>query len=91
MVEQIVEVRNQRGLHARAAAKLVRTAARFQCDIKLSKVSESQAVDGKSILGILLLAARKGTKLKLTLKGADEKEALRELVALFEDGFGEED
>jgi phosphotransferase system HPr (HPr) family protein len=90
MIERVVEVRNQRGLHARAAARLVRLASRFQSDIKLSRCNERQEVDGKSILGILLLAARQGTRLKIMTQGADEEEAAEAVTTLFEQRFGEE-
>ena len=81
MVEETVVLRNRLGLHARAAAKLVHTAAGFRSRITLEK--DGDAVDGKSILGLLLLAASKGTRLVLRVEGEDEGAALaavRDLV-----------
>ena len=74
MVTREVEIKNKLGLHARAAAKLVHIAARFKCDIKIRKGDEE--VDGKSILGILLLAAGRGSLITLKADGEDERDAL---------------
>ncbi len=87
MIERDVEIKNKLGLHARAAAKLVHTAARFKCDIKIRKGDEE--VDGKSILGILLLAAGRGTTIKLKADGVDEREALDAIEALIDAKFDE--
>jgi len=87
VVTRDVEIKNKLGLHARAAAKFVHTAARFKADIKIRKGDEE--VDGKSILGILLLAAGQGTTLTLRCTGPDEQEASGAIVALFADRFGE--
>ena len=67
MIERDIEIKNKLGLHARAAAKLVHTAARFKSDIKIRKGDEE--VDGKSILGILLLAAGRGSTIKVKADG----------------------
>ena len=88
MVEQEVRIVNQLGLHARAAAKLVHLAARYRATVRLRR--EHQEVNGKSILGILLLAAGKGTTLLLTCEGDDEQDAMRAIVKLVEDRFEEE-
>lgn len=75
MITRNFVIRNQLGLHARAAAKLVKLASRYVCDIRLARAGFSQAIDGKSILGILMLAAAQGTELVFTFSGADEEEA----------------
>ena len=79
---------NRLGLHARAAAQLVQTANNFNSDVAL--VKDDIEVNGKSIMGILLLAAPKGTQLTVTVEGEDEEQAMRVIVALIEDGFGED-
>lgn len=90
MIRRVVQIRNRLGLHARAAAKLVRTASRFDSDVKLSRVGGSQEIDGKSILGILLLAASCGTELEFTVRGPDEIEAAEAIETLVRNRFGEE-
>ena len=90
MIRQTVQVKDPLGLHARAAAKLVRLASRYASEIYLSRESAAQRIDAKSILGILMLAASAGTRLELCISGKDEEEALEALVKLFEAGFGEE-
>ena len=87
MSETEVQIVNRLGLHARAAARLVHLANRFSSAITVSKGSSK--VDGKSILGLLTLAASKGTRLRLTAAGDDEEEALLELSKLIGDRFGE--
>jgi len=83
-----VEIRNRLGLHARAAARFVHTANRFRARVHLAR--DGRSMDGKSILGILLLAASQGTVLEVSADGEDEREAVEALVALIEGGFGEE-
>ena len=87
VVTREVEIKNKLGLHARAAAKLVHTAARFKSDIKIRKGDEE--VDGKSILGILLLAAGRGSVITLKADGEDEREALDAIEKLIESKFDE--
>ncbi len=87
MVEETITLKNRLGLHARAAAKLVHTAAGFESKVTLTK--DGDEVDGKSILGLLLLAASKGTSLLLRVDGTDEKEALAAVVDLVERRFDE--
>lgn len=87
MIERDIEIRNKLGLHARAAAKLVHTAARFRADIKIRKGDEE--VDGKSILGILLLAAGRGSTINVRADGDDEREALDAVEKLIEARFDE--
>ena len=87
MITRDIEIRNKLGLHARAAAKLVHTAARFRSDIKIRKGEEE--VDGKSILGILLLAAGRGSLVTVKADGADESEALDAVQELIDRKFDE--
>ena len=87
MTQREVEIRNRLGLHARAAAKLVHIAARFKADIKIRKGDEE--VDGKSILGILLLAAGRGSTILLKADGEDERDALDAIEKLIEQKFDE--
>ena len=88
MIRREVLIRNRLGLHARAAARFVHTANRYRSRVTAGR--EGRTMDGKSILGILLLAAGQGTVLELTVEGEDEAEALSALVTLVESGFGEE-
>jgi phosphocarrier protein len=81
-------IRNRLGLHARAAALLVKTANRFASEITLEK--EGVEVNGKSIMGILMLAASKGTKVTLKAEGKDSAQAMEALGKLIENKFGEE-
>jgi phosphocarrier protein HPr len=89
VIERDIEIRNKLGLHARAAAKLVHTAARFRSDIKVRKGDEE--VDGKSILGILLLAAGRGSTIHVRADGEDERDALDAVEKLIEATFDEVD
>ena len=82
-----VEIINKLGLHARAAAKLVTTASAYGSDIQLS--FKGKQVNGKSIMGVMMLAAAKGTTLQLIVNGTDEQEAVRQLVALVGNKFEE--
>ena len=82
-----VRITNRLGLHARAAARFVQTANRFRSKVTLTR--GGRTMDGKSILGILLLAAAKGTQLVVAADGEDEQAALEALVALIGGGFGE--
>jgi phosphotransferase system HPr (HPr) family protein len=90
MVESRVVVVNRLGLHARAASQVVRLANQFQSTIKLERQDGSAVADAKSILSVLMLAAARGTELRVTAEGDDEKEALEQLCGLFAKGFGEE-
>jgi phosphotransferase system HPr (HPr) family protein len=89
MIERRVVITNRLGLHARAAAKLVRTASRFQSFMRVERLDGSANADAKSILSVLMLAASRGTELRLTADGTDESEAIEALSYLFADGFGE--
>jgi phosphotransferase system HPr (HPr) family protein len=88
--ERRVTVTNRLGLHARAAARLVRTASQFKSNIKLARTDGSANADAKSILSVLLLAAARGTELLLTAEGADERAALDAVCELFAQKFGED-
>jgi len=83
-----VRVVNQLGLHARAAARFVHLATKFESHIRVSR--DTKVMDGKSIMGILLLAAGRGTTLTITADGRDEDDAADALARLVESGFGEE-
>jgi phosphocarrier protein len=87
MIERDIEIKNKLGLHARAAAKLVHMAARFKADIKVRKGDEE--VDGKSILGILLLAAGRGASVHVRADGTDERDALEAIEKLIDGKFDE--
>lgn len=87
MAQRTVELRNRLGLHARAAAKFVHAASRFQAQVTVRHNDEE--VNGKSILGLLLLAAPLGTRLTITASGVDEGAALDAIEALVQDRFGE--
>jgi phosphotransferase system HPr (HPr) family protein len=89
MVEATLAVKNQLGLHARAAARLVRMANRFQSSLRLERLDGSVTADAKSILNVLMLGATGGTELRAIADGDDEAEALSALSGMFEDGFGE--
>ncbi len=88
MIEREVEIVNRLGLHARAAAKLVHLAAGFSSSVQLGK--DGEQVDGKSILGLLLLAAAQGSTVVLRCEGEDEQEAMAALVELIEGRFEED-
>lgn len=88
MIVREVAVRNRLGLHARAAARFVQTASRFRSQVVV--VSEGRRRDGKSILGVLLLAAAQGSRLTLEVDGPDEEKAVTALHELVAGGFGEE-
>ena len=87
MIQRSLRIRNRLGLHARAAARFVHTASRFRSQVSASR--DGRTMDGKSILGILLLAAPQGTEIELLVDGPDEAEAMAALEALVADGFGE--
>lgn len=89
MLEKTVRVINPLGLHARAAAQLVRLAGSFNSRIKIKKTETGVTADAKSILNVLTLAASKGTQLQLQVEGADEATALEAIEKLIADGFGE--
>jgi phosphocarrier protein HPr len=83
-----VTIVNALGLHARAAARFVQLAGRFKAKVRVSR--DGRQVDGKSIMGILLLAAARGAVITITTDGIDEADALQSLAALVRTGFGED-
>lgn len=88
MLQKEFLIINKLGLHARASALLVKTASRFGSEVKLAR--EGVEVNGKSIMGIMMLAAPKGTTVRLTVEGADEVEAMQVIGDVIANGFGEE-
>ena len=84
-----IAVINKLGLHARAAAKLVRLAGRFESRISL--LNNGQEADAKSIMGLMMLAATQGTQLEIVAEGGDEAEALTAVANLFNERFGEDE
>jgi phosphocarrier protein HPr len=89
VVECRVQIVNRLGLHARAAAKLVRTANGFKSALRLERADRSSSADAKSILSVLMLAASRGTELVVTADGDDEQDALDALCRMISGGFGE--
>lgn len=89
MVEKKITIKNKLGLHARAAVKFVNLANRFTSSVKIEK--DGHEIDGKSILGILTLAATQGSEITLKISGQDENNALQALTALIDDKFQEKE
>ncbi len=84
-----VEVTNQMGIHLRPASSLVQLCNQYpSCEVELTK--DGQTVNGKSIMGVIMLAAEQGSTVKISVTGSGADDLLAELVALFESGFGEE-
>jgi phosphocarrier protein HPr len=88
MTSRAVTVVNQLGMHARAAAKFVHLAGRFAANVSVAR--DQRVMDGKSIMGILLLAAARGSTITISADGSDEDDAVAALAALVESGFGED-
>ena len=89
MQEKEIQIINRLGLHARAAARLVTLTSRFESRIELGR--NGQMVNAKSIMGVMMLAASKGTSLKLVAEGPDEEEAVRAIEELVNNRFDEEE
>jgi len=89
MIEKEIQIRNKLGLHARAAVKFVNLANRYSASVKVIK--DDTEIDGKSILGILTLAAVQGSSVRLQVSGKDQEEAMKALAALVKDKFGEKE
>ena len=87
MLERAVTIQNKNGLHARPAAEIVKTAAKFRCEVTL--IRDDLEVNGKSIMGVMMLAAEYGSQLVIRCDGADERAALDALATLIESKFGE--
>ncbi len=90
MIRRVIEVENRLGLHARAAAKLVRLASTFKSRIVIGRDGAAETVSGDSILGILMLAASQGSRLLFSIEGSDEVEASQAIQELFAERFGED-
>ena len=88
MVERDVVVTNRAGLHTRPASMIVREASKFEAEFLIQK--DGYEINGKSIIGVMTLAAEQGATLTLVFEGSDEEEAADALAQLFEEGFGEE-
>ena len=88
MTSQTVIVVNQLGMHARAAAKFVHLAATFTAHVRVAR--DAREMDGKSMMGLLLLAAARGTTIRISADGRDEADAVAALVGLVRTGFGED-
>lgn len=88
MLKQEFTIKNRLGLHARAAAQLVQTANRFRADVMVEK--EGLEVNGKSIMGILMLAAPQGSRISVAVAGEDAAAAMTAIGRLIDDGFGED-
>jgi len=88
MIEHTVTIKNRTGLHTRPAATLVKTAARFKAEFYIQK--DGVEINGKSIIGVMTLAAEQGAILRLRFDGPDENEAAAAILALFESGFDEQ-
>ncbi|NLQ16949.1 HPr family phosphocarrier protein [Marinomonas sp. M1K-6] len=89
MQEESITIINKLGLHARAAGKLVETTSQFSCDITIEK--EGRNVDGKSIMAMMMLAAGKGTEIRIKTNGDDENEAIKAIIDLINNRFGEDE
>jgi phosphocarrier protein len=89
MIARTVTIVNQLGMHARAAAKFVHLASRFDSRIRVSR--QGREMDGKSVMGLLLLAAPHGSSITISADGRDELDAVAKLAALVEHGFGEDE
>jgi len=89
MITTTITIINKLGLHARAAAKFVAVASKYLSEIQVKK--DNQSVNGKSIMGVMMLAASKGTELELVIDGEDEVEMNEAIVSLINNRFGEEE
>jgi phosphocarrier protein len=88
MISELVVIKNKNGLHARPASQLVRLASQFSAEIKIMK--DGLEVNGKSIMGVMMLAAETGSELLFEIEGDDEKEAFQSILQLIENKFNEE-
>jgi phosphocarrier protein HPr len=88
-IVRVLEIVNQRGLHARASAKFVQTVERFDADIRVTRCGET--VGGDSIMGLMMLAAASGTSIEVEATGPDAEAAMRAIEALVAQRFGEDD
>jgi phosphocarrier protein len=89
MIVRTVTINNRLGLHARAATRLVNCASAFESDIRLTR--DDKTINGKSIMGVLMLAAAQGTRLQLQAQGPDDEQAIDAISKLIENRFGEDE
>lgn len=89
MIKTKIKIINKLGLHARASAKFVSTASRYQSSIDVTK--DDKTINGKSIMGVMMLAANKGSELDLTINGPDEESLAKAITDLINNRFGEEE
>ena len=89
-LENLVEIRNKYGLHARASTRLAQVAQKFKADIRIAREDNNQEADAKSILGILTLGAERGMRVRLRVKGDDATEAMNAICQLIQANFHEE-
>ena len=87
MIETTIKIKNKAGLHTRPAATIVKLASKYKCDFHISK--DGILINGKSIIGVMTLAAEMGSELVLSFDGEDEKEAAQEILDYFNRGFDE--
>jgi phosphocarrier protein HPr len=87
VAEKTIKIQNELGLHARAATKLVQLASKYPCELTITK--DGHEVNGKSIMGVLMLVASKGTSVTLRARGEKAQEAITAIAALIDDKFGE--
>jgi phosphocarrier protein len=87
MIERIIKIKNAAGLHTRPAATVVKMAAKYKCEFFISR--DGMNINGKSIIGVMTLAAEEGAELLLTFNGEDEEVAANEITDFFERGFDE--
>ncbi len=88
MIERELEVKNKLGIHARPATLIAKTANKYKAELKIEK--NGMKVDGRSIIGLMILEAEMGSKIKVITKGEDEVNLMKDIVKLIEDKFGEE-
>jgi phosphocarrier protein HPr len=89
MIKKEIEIVNKLGLHARASNRFTQVASRFQCEVWVTR--KDRRVNGKSIMGLMMLAAAQGCMIELETDGVDENQAMQELVELINDCFGEDE
>jgi phosphocarrier protein HPr len=87
MVQQVVTIKNRAGMHTRPAAALVKLAAKYKSEFFIEK--DGMEINGKSIIGVMTLAAEQGSQMTVRFEGEDEQEAMKEIVGLIERGFDE--
>lgn len=90
MIKKEIEIKNKLGLHARPAALFVQTSNNYQSEVTVVKVGEDEEVNGKSIMGLMMLAAEQGCKIYIKAVGVDEQLVIRDLEKLISNNFGED-